>query len=190
MIEEQKSLQRVLEVEEMEQQAKEAEEQWRVAEEEKEREMLQHVFNAISEAGFSSAYEFFNGAFTTSDPAISARMGKFMTKNGSTFLQAMADKNPQVMTEWSEDWLTVIYQKEAKALWKAFRPESGKPKLSLINDFSLDQVMREIERKAPRLSKLILAISLPGSLVEKPEDSRRRDSRLVCISLWCLARGC
>lgn len=91
----------------------------------------------------------------------------------------MADKNPPVMTQWFQDWLITIYTKEAKALWKAFRPEAGKSKLSLISDFSLDQVMRVIGKTAPHLAKLILAIGLPGSLGANTEGSHRRDSRLV-----------
>ncbi|KIO18601.1 hypothetical protein M407DRAFT_31739 [Tulasnella calospora MUT 4182] len=189
-IEEQNRLKKVREEEEREQRAKEAEEHRRIAEEQQESEMLQRVFDTIGEAGFASAYEFFNKAFTTSDPAISARMGKFMTKNGHTFLQAMVDKNPHVMTEWSQEWLTTIYTKEAKTLWKSFRPEAGKSKLSLISDFSLDEAMRLIEEKAPHLSKLILAIGLPGSFGLKTEESRHRDSRLVlCTALLMMGQA-
>lgn len=76
-IEEQKTLKKIQEAEEEERQVTEAEQHWQVAEEE-ERDKLQCVFDTIAEAGFSSAYEFFNRAFMTSDPAISARMGKKM----------------------------------------------------------------------------------------------------------------
>lgn len=153
---------------------------------EAEKKIYATAFRGLKEAGFSTTYDFLRGAFTTSDVATSSAMGRLLQTHGEDFLNVLAKKNPELADDWAQDRTLKMYQEEARRLWKVFRPTAGTDKLSLITEFSLEELMDRMDAVAPHLINLLLAIGLPPKTADATGDTngegssaRRRDSRLV-----------
>lgn len=183
--EEEERERRRLEEEEL-QQAEEAARMQEEREAAETKERLATTFKQIDRSGFQSFFGFLQEAFQSSDQKISSRMGKLVADRGDELFSLLAERNPTLATDWAHKWMTNVYEQESRSLWKAFRPSSTS-KLSLIEAFSLEEMMEVINRTAPYLVDLLVAIGTPqvGAGMETHEK-RRRDSRLVCSELGCL----
>lgn len=151
------------------------------------------AFKGLKDAGFSTTYEFLRGSFTTSDVATSSAMGRLLQTHGEDFFNVLAKKNPELADDWAHDRTLKIYQEEARRLWKVFRPTAGADKLSLIAEFSLEELMDRMDAVAPHLINLLLAIGLPAKVAHptggtdgEGGSARRRDSRLVSLTTYIL----
>jgi hypothetical protein len=146
-------------------------------------ERIRHALDGIAEAGYGSLHEFLGELFTTTDQQQSAQVSRMLVSHGRDVLDKMRAKRPDILNGWAIEVTGDILAEEGKKLASYLRPAQGRAVSDILENFSLDKIMRVSEDVAPNLVRLLRSVG-----TNEKSNSTRKNHDLVSYDHFCCER--
>ncbi|TDL14454.1 hypothetical protein BD410DRAFT_683998, partial [Rickenella mellea] len=130
---------------------------------------------------FSSLHDFIMSLLDSKDQQLAAQVSRMLGSHGEEILDLIRKRRPDIAESWAHRVTNEVYAAEAKEVANLLRPESGKSVSSLLESFSLEEMLSECKRVAPNFCAVL------NSVGEDPDSTNeRRDHSLVLVTVICM----
>ncbi|KAF6745813.1 hypothetical protein DFP72DRAFT_992947 [Ephemerocybe angulata] len=151
-------------------------------------EKLGTVLAAVTQAGFTSLWDFQAALHTTKNQQISAALTRSYrhSNRGTDMLGFLADRIERpLIDEWVSKRFLDVLQREGAALAAMLVPEEGANVSSALARYSLPQLLLDAKEAAPNLVQALSTVLL---YKEGDEDSRRKRDVVLANMLSTVAQ--
>jgi hypothetical protein len=141
---------------------------------------VEKVLSSITDAGYESLYDFVDELLNSRDQQISARVSRMLGRHGEEILNSIRARQPDLASRWAVDVSGEILAQEGQKLANYLRPEKDAKISNILQSFSLERIMSDIETIAPTLCMILRQVSMPQSSDPDETGRLRKDCGLVC----------
>ena len=149
---------------------------------------VEQVLKSVTAAGYKSLFEFVNELLHIRDQQISSQVSRMLGRHGEEVLNSIRARQPKLANHWALNMTGKVLAKEGQWLAEYLRPEQGSPVSRILQNFSLERIITNVETMAPTLCKLLREIAI-GERLDATEQLRK-DRSLVRLHFLITFHHC
>ncbi|TDL15504.1 hypothetical protein BD410DRAFT_684999, partial [Rickenella mellea] len=137
--------------------------------------------------GFSSLSDFLDRLLSSKDQQTAALVSRYISNSGRELLEHIQRRQPTLVGEWTLEQLVNTLQHEGESLKLLLSRDQRTTITSLLEGFSMKELMEEIEVVAPTLLSVLQGVAMPG---ETADEARKPGQRNVFSTISCMLAFC
>lgn len=126
------------------------------------RARMEAMFSCLTAVGFETLYQFLDKLINTKDPIRSSQVLRTLIDHGDALLNSICRRNPERTNTWALNVSGEIIALKGTKLAERFRPAYGTSITSILDSFSLEQLLADTLHLAPHLCALLRRITAEG----------------------------
>ncbi|KAK7013922.1 hypothetical protein R3P38DRAFT_3575386 [Favolaschia claudopus] len=154
--------------------------------------VLADVLKPAEDGGYNfvDLEEFFQGVFRPGgDRNASLNISRYVGAHGAELAQTMFARSESAREDYISAELAGIYRHEGRAIQNILTRNSTTSVINLLNEFSMDQLVTELEIAAPWLWRALVIIAEPDESTRSERDSESRKHKDLVSATICALIG-
>jgi hypothetical protein len=139
---------------------------------------ISEVLGAVKKAGYGSLFEFMDELLTTRDQQQSSQVSRMLVAHGAELLDSIRARQPRVTNDWILLCSGEMIAAEGKWLADYLRPAQGQKVSHILENFSLERILRNAEAIAPTFCNVLRHFAR-GHTEQNAETKGQKDKDLA-----------